>query len=74
MTFGHALHATLQRNGYSLVSEFVTSRRRLAVRVRVQSSQEILEMFHSDAIELARGETTTSAIAFRNRAVTFTPS
>jgi len=73
MTFGSSMNTVLQRSGYSLVSEFVTSHGRLAVRVQVKSSKEILEMYHSDVLELARGATTAGAIVFRNRAVTFTP-
>lgn len=69
MDFGSSLKATLYRGGYSLVSEFVTEHRRLAVRVQVNRSSEVVAMFQSDAIELARGTTTLLAILTRNRAV-----
>jgi hypothetical protein len=69
MQFGLSLQAMLRRSGYLLVSEFVTAERRLAVRLRQISSQTVIVMYHSDAIELANGIATLEAIVFRNRAV-----
>jgi hypothetical protein len=73
MTFGSALELMLRRVGYSLVSEFVTPNRRMAVRVRELRTSKVLAMYHSDAIELARGGATVAAIVHRNRSV-FGPS
>jgi hypothetical protein len=69
MTFGQSLQLMLQRTGYSLVSEFVTADRRPAVRLRSIRSFEVVAMYHSDAIELARGGATIAAIVYRNRRV-----
>jgi hypothetical protein len=69
MTFGRALQLMLHRTGYSLVSEFVTSDRRTAVRLRELGSARVVAMYHSDAIELARGGATIAAIVHRNRSV-----
>jgi hypothetical protein len=69
MTFGRALQSMLRRNGYALVSEFVTGDRRLAVRLRSLRSSNVVAMYHSDAIELARGGATIAAIVHRNRLV-----
>jgi hypothetical protein len=69
MTFGGALDSMLRRAGYSIVSEFVTPDRRSAVRLRALTSPAVIVMFHSDAVELARGAVTVSAIARRNRSV-----
>jgi hypothetical protein len=69
MTFGGALELMLRRTGYSLVSEFVTPDRRMAVRVREMKTSKVIAMYHSDAIELARGSVTVAAIVHRNRAV-----
>lgn len=69
MTFGHTLNAMLGRIGYSLVTEFFTADNRLAVRLRNASSSTVLAMYHTDAIQLARGEATVAAIVHRNRAV-----
>jgi hypothetical protein len=71
MTFGSSFKSMLQRGGYSLISEFCTTHRRMAVRLRVDASDEIIVMYHSDAVELARGATTAAAIARRNRSVIF---
>jgi hypothetical protein len=71
MTFGSSFRAMLQRSGYSLVSEFLTTHGRAAVRVRIHASEEIVSMFHSDAVELARGATTAAAVVRRNRSVVF---
>jgi hypothetical protein len=59
----------LQRTGYSLVSEFVAADRRTAVRLRSLWSFEVVAMYQSDAIELARGGATLAAIVHRNRRV-----
>jgi hypothetical protein len=69
VTFGKALELMLRRSGYVLVSEFVTEDRRLAVRMRVLSTSTVVAMYHSDAIELARGGATVEAILHRNRSV-----
>lgn len=67
MTFGNALELMLRRIGYSLVSEFITTERRLAVRLRELGTSTIVVMYRSDAIELARGGATVGAIVHRNR-------
>jgi hypothetical protein len=59
----------LRRTGYTLVSEFVTGDRRPAVRLRSLRSSRVVAMYHSDAIELARGGATIAAIVHRNRLV-----
>jgi hypothetical protein len=69
VTFGKALELMLRRSGYALVSEFVTEDRRPAVRVRVLSTSAVVSMYHSDAVELARGGATVEAILHRNRSV-----
>jgi len=69
MMFGRALQLMLHRTGYSLVSEFVTSDRRTAVRLRELGSARVVAMYHRDAIELARGGATIAAIVHRNRSV-----
>jgi hypothetical protein len=74
MTFGGALELMLRRNGYSLLSEFVTPDRRMAVRLRELASSSVLVMYHSDAIELVRGGATVDAISWRNRAVFAAPT
>jgi len=74
MTFGGALELMLRRNGYSLLSEFVTPDRRMAVRLRELASSSVLVMYHSDAIELVRGGATLNAISWRNRAVFAAPA
>jgi len=69
VTFGKSLELMLRRAGYALVSEFVTEDRRLAVRMRVLRTSAVVAMYHSDAIELARGGATIDAIVHRNRSV-----
>jgi hypothetical protein len=69
MTFGRALEVMLRRTGHALVSEFVTTDRRMAVRLRELRTSKVIAMYHSDAIELARGGTTVAAIVHRNRLV-----
>jgi hypothetical protein len=73
MTFGGSLESMLQRVGYSLVSEFITPDRRLAVRLRETTSAAVIVMYHRDALELARGIATVSAIMRRNRSVFAVP-
>jgi hypothetical protein len=69
VTFGKAFELMLRRSGYALVSEFVTDDRRLAVRMRELRTSAVVAMYHSDAIELARGGATVDAIVHRNRSV-----
>lgn len=69
MTFGRTLHVMLRGIGYSLVSEFLTTDGRMAVRLRDLSSSSLVAMYHGDAIQLARGEATLAAIVHRNRLV-----
>jgi hypothetical protein len=69
VTFGNALEVMLRRSGYTLVSEFVTAEGRLAVRMRELRTSAVVAMYHSDAIELARGGATVAAIVHRNRSV-----
>lgn len=71
MTFGTSLRLRLDKGGYSLVSEFLTSEGRMAVRLQDHGSKETFSMFLTDAVELTRGVTTEAAIRFRNRAVVF---
>jgi hypothetical protein len=69
MTFGRTLTVMLQRIGYSLLSEFVTADGRAAVRLRDLSTSATVSMYHTDAVQLARGEATVAAILHRNRSV-----
>ena len=69
MTVGGTLHLMLERIGYSLVTEFVTADHRVAVRLRDLRSSTVVAMYHTDAIQLARGEATLAAIVHRNRSV-----
>ena len=73
MNFGQSLELMLRRTGYSLVSEFVTPDRRMAVRLRELRSSTVVAMYHTDAIALASGGATVAAITHRNRSV-FGPS
>ena len=57
----------LRRTGYTLVRELVTTDRRMGVRVRELKTSAVVAMYHSDAIEPARGGATLATIVHRNR-------
>ena len=69
MSFGHTLTDMLQRIGYALLSEFVTADGRTAVRLRDLRTSVTVSMYHTDAVQLARGEATLAEIVHRNRVV-----